>query len=175
MHAKTAGADGRWARVGSTNLNISSWVGNCELDAVIEDECFASHMEEMYLQDQRERNNPDSKRKLRAPGEPRHPGAVATSGGGSIGRAAAGALRIGNAVGAAFTSRRVLEPVQARIFFNRVQAALTAMPEKVRATFEFAFSQRLAHNEISKRLGEALGTVKSRIRQGLNIRNRLDR
>src|SRR5262249_45426442 len=32
MHAKTAVADGRWARVGSTNLNIASWLGNCELD-----------------------------------------------------------------------------------------------------------------------------------------------
>ena len=30
LHAKTAVADGHWARVGSTNLNISSWFGNCE-------------------------------------------------------------------------------------------------------------------------------------------------
>jgi endonuclease/exonuclease/phosphatase (EEP) superfamily protein YafD len=30
LHAKTAVADGRWAHVGSTNLNISSWLGNCE-------------------------------------------------------------------------------------------------------------------------------------------------
>lgn len=49
VHAKTAIADGRWARVGSTNLNITSWFGNCELDAVIEDESFARTMEEMYL------------------------------------------------------------------------------------------------------------------------------
>ena len=32
LHAKTAVADGRWARVGSTNLNIASWIGNWELD-----------------------------------------------------------------------------------------------------------------------------------------------
>jgi cardiolipin synthase len=51
LHAKTAVADGNWARVGSTNLNITSWFGNCELDAVIEDEPFAREMEEMYLQD----------------------------------------------------------------------------------------------------------------------------
>jgi phosphatidylserine/phosphatidylglycerophosphate/cardiolipin synthase-like enzyme len=38
VHAKTAVADGRWARIGSTNLNISSWIGNWELDVVIEDE-----------------------------------------------------------------------------------------------------------------------------------------
>ena len=51
LHAKTAVADGRWARVGSTNLNIASWFGNCELDAVIEDEPFARLMEETYLED----------------------------------------------------------------------------------------------------------------------------
>ena len=38
-----------------------------------------------------------------------------TSGGGTGGRAAAGAIRISNAVGAAFTNRRVLEPVEGRL------------------------------------------------------------
>ena len=32
LHAKTAVADAHWARVGSSNLNVSSWFGNCELD-----------------------------------------------------------------------------------------------------------------------------------------------
>jgi cardiolipin synthase len=36
LHAKTAVADGHWARVGSTNLNLASWFGNCELDVVVE-------------------------------------------------------------------------------------------------------------------------------------------
>jgi cardiolipin synthase len=49
-----------------------------------------------------------------------------TSGGGSAGRAAAGAIRIGNAVGAAFTNRRVLEPVESRIMLT-VGAALLAL------------------------------------------------
>jgi cardiolipin synthase A/B len=51
LHAKTAVADGRWARVGSSNLNVASWIGNFELDALIEDEAFAAGMEEMYLSD----------------------------------------------------------------------------------------------------------------------------
>lgn len=51
LHAKTAVADGRWARVGSSNLNVASWVGNFELDALIEDEGFAAQMEQMYLSD----------------------------------------------------------------------------------------------------------------------------
>ena len=45
LHAKTAVADGRWARVGSSNLNLSSWIGNCELDIAIEDQAFARGME----------------------------------------------------------------------------------------------------------------------------------
>ena len=38
IHAKTAVADSRWARIGSTNLNLNSWIGNWELDVAIEDE-----------------------------------------------------------------------------------------------------------------------------------------
>jgi cardiolipin synthase len=41
LHAKTAVADTRRARVGSTNLNLSSWMGNYELDVGVEDEPFA--------------------------------------------------------------------------------------------------------------------------------------
>ena len=115
LHAKTAVADGLWARVGSTNLNISSWLGNCELDVVVEDELFAREMEEMYLQDLSNATEVvlDAKQKVRAPGEPPHSHPVMTSGGGSVGRTAAGAVRISNAVGQAFTGRRVLEPVEA--------------------------------------------------------------
>lgn len=117
LHAKTAVADGRWARVGSTNLNVASWFGNCELDAVIEDDGFAAEMEAMYLQDLQNATEVvlDERQKVRAPGEPRHPHPAFAGSGGSAGRAAAGAVRIGNAVGAAFTSRRELEPVEARI------------------------------------------------------------
>ncbi|NBJ12110.1 phospholipase D-like domain-containing protein [Microvirga arsenatis] len=51
LHAKTAVADGRWARVGSTNLNLASWATNWELDVVVEDTGFAEAMEAMYLED----------------------------------------------------------------------------------------------------------------------------
>jgi cardiolipin synthase A/B len=117
IHAKTAVADRRWARVGSTNLNIASWLGNCELDAVIENDEFARKMEEQYLADLSNATEVvlDARRRVSAPGEPRHRVPAATSGGGSSGRAAAGAIRIGNAVGAAFTNRRVLQPVEARV------------------------------------------------------------
>ena len=117
LHAKTAVADGRWARVGSTNLNIASWFGNCELDAVIEDHAFAEQMEQMYLADLSNATEVvlDERRKPRAPGRPPHRRVTGLSGGGSAGRAAAGAVRIGNAIGAAFTNRRTLGPIEARL------------------------------------------------------------
>ena len=114
LHAKTAVADGRWARVGSTNLNLSSWLGNCELDAVIEDESFAREMEAMYEEDLSNATEIvlTAKRKVRAPQQPRRPRGRGT---GSASRAAAGALRVGNAIGAAFSNRRTIEPVEARL------------------------------------------------------------
>lgn len=117
LHAKTAVADGRWARVGSSNLNIASWFGNCEMDVVVEGEPFAQEMEAMYLQDLENSTEIvlNARQRVRAPNQPRHKHRVLRRGGGSSGRAAAGVVRIANVVGAAFTNRRVLEPAEARI------------------------------------------------------------
>src|SRR5262249_41025440 len=119
IHAKTAVADGQWARVGSTNLNIASFVGNYELDVAIEDEGVARTMEEMYERDLRRateivlrrgrrrvtagpaRDSEDDRSVRRAPS-------------GSAGRAAAGALRIGSAVRNAITRPRELGPAEGR-------------------------------------------------------------
>ncbi len=126
LHAKTAVADGNWARVGSTNLNISSWFGNCELDAVVEDEAFAAEMEATYLDDLAHATEIvlDEKMKMRVTSEPPRRAPAIQRGGGSVGRAAAGVLRIGNAVGAAITHRRVLEPVEARLMMSAGVLAL---------------------------------------------------
>jgi cardiolipin synthase A/B len=119
MHAKTLVADGRWARVGSTNLNLASWLGNCELDAVIEDEDFGRMMEESFLEDLEHATEVvlDDRQRLYLPRDPkpRRRRRRGNRGRGSIGPAAAGALRIGNVVGAAVTNRRALEPVEGRI------------------------------------------------------------
>lgn len=114
LHAKTAVADGTWARVGSTNLNIASWIGNCELDAVIEDEAFAAEMEEMY-----ERDLASATEIVLGPRQRMHT-LVKTrrkysAGGGSTSRAAAGAVRIGHTIGATLTDHRVLDPIEARL------------------------------------------------------------
>ncbi len=114
LHAKTAVADGRWARVGSTNLNLTSWMGNYELDIAIEDSGFAAEMEEMY-----ENDLMNATEILLSPRNRVQPAAkVARVRGrfrGSASRAAAGALRIGNTVGAAITSHRMLGPAEAGI------------------------------------------------------------
>ncbi len=121
LHAKTAVADGRWARVGSTNLNPSSWLGNWELDVSIEDETFARQMEAMYEQDLTNATEivVGRHRRMRpidAPHTSRGAGAGSprrrTRG---TGRVTAGALGIGSAVGAALTRRRPLGPAEARI------------------------------------------------------------
>jgi cardiolipin synthase len=51
VHAKTAVADSRWARIGSTNLNLNSWMGNWELDVAIEDAGVARTLEEHFEED----------------------------------------------------------------------------------------------------------------------------
>lgn len=51
VHAKTAVADDRWARIGSTNLNLSSWLANREIDLAIEDAGVAAAMAQRFLVD----------------------------------------------------------------------------------------------------------------------------
>jgi cardiolipin synthase len=176
LHAKTAVADSRWARVGSSNLNLSSWIGNCEIDIAVEDEAFARRMEAQYEADLCRATEivlklPRRQRKANAGARPPESAEAATAAspgttdaaaevagsspgtgesapdghassssasaassrgsapssrapeppesarrgppyprarGGSSGRAAAGAMRIANSVGAAIANRRVL-------------------------------------------------------------------
>jgi RNA polymerase sigma-70 factor (ECF subfamily) len=50
---------------------------------------------------------------------------------------------------------------------DRVQAALRALSERERRPIELSFYAGLSHREIAERLVLPLGTVKTRIRQGL--------
>jgi cardiolipin synthase len=114
LHAKTAVADGSWARVGSTNLNLQSWIGNWELDVAVEDEGFAGQMEDMYLDDLDRATEITLTRRARVARTTPPPRATRRRAG-SAGRAAAGAVSLGSAMGAAMTGRRVLGPAEARI------------------------------------------------------------
>lgn len=118
LHAKTAVADGRWARVGSTNLNLASWIGNWELDVVAEDQGFAQEMEQMFVDDLSHSTEIVlRKRSSVRPATPPAAPAQRRTARGSAGRAATGVLRISNAVGAAMSDRRALGPAEARIMF----------------------------------------------------------
>jgi len=112
LHAKTAVADGQWARVGSSNLNLASWLGNREIDVAVEDAGFAAQLAAQYERDlgnateivlaaRRRRQGESVRSSGQRPRRPQRPG-------GSSGRTAAGALRIANTVGAALADRRVL-------------------------------------------------------------------
>jgi cardiolipin synthase len=112
LHAKTAVMDRRWARVGSSNLNIASWIGNLEIDVAVENAEFA-----LQLADQYERDLENATEIILAPrrfrggekisGGSARPARTAGAGAGPA-RAAVSALRIANSVGAVLTNRRVL-------------------------------------------------------------------
>ena len=51
IHAKTSVADGIWGRVGSSNLNNASLLGNFEIDVAVLDEDLARQLEGLFLAD----------------------------------------------------------------------------------------------------------------------------
>jgi cardiolipin synthase len=51
LHAKTLVADGQWTRIGSSNLNASSLLGNYELDVLIQDPELGARMEAQFRRD----------------------------------------------------------------------------------------------------------------------------
>ena len=141
LHAKTAVADGQWARVGSTNLNIASWMGNRELDVIVEDVAFAKKLEAMFesdLENATEVTLNAGRVRRASRGRRRRPRAR-----GSAGRAVAGAVRIGSTVTAAMTNQRVLEPVEANIALGAGALLLGACPV-ARRVFPRAFAYPLA-------------------------------
>lgn len=117
VHAKTAVADGRWARIGSTNLNINSWIGNWELDVAIEDGQVAGVLQDHYESDMARSTEivlrgakvtvptvlpaaPRPARSARRPGSSR--------------RAIRTVTGVGRSLGAAVTGNRPLENFEAR-------------------------------------------------------------
>ena len=133
LHAKSAVADGRWSRVGSTNLNLASWMSNYELDVAIEDAGFSAQMAEQYEIDLEQATEIVLTRRNRV-----RPAAVVSGAttarelrqglrrarSGSAGRAAAGAVSVGSALGAALTDRRALGPAEAGLLFIMAVVAI---------------------------------------------------
>ncbi len=106
VHAKSAVADSRWSRVGSTNLNLNSWIGNWELDVAIDDEPTAKTLEAHYLADLEQSTEIllDPRRRPRAgtAGPPPRRGRA----GQRVVRTVSG---LGRSLGAAITGNRPLE------------------------------------------------------------------
>jgi len=121
VHAKTAVADGRWARVGSTNANVTSWFGNWEIDVAIEDERFGRQMMEMYERDLQNATEVVLKRRKMRPVVERRGRERLKDlrGRGRTTRraAAAGAIRMGRTLGAVLTERREVGPAEAYTLF----------------------------------------------------------
>ena len=66
LHAKSLVCDDRWVRIGSSNLNPSSLLGNYELDVLVEDTTLAEAMEAQFRRDVA-RSREVASRPLRAP------------------------------------------------------------------------------------------------------------
>jgi cardiolipin synthase len=114
LHAKTAVADDLWARIGSTNLNIASWMGNYELDIAVEDRRFGTLMAAQYERDLDCATEIVLTRHNRVgPAAARLEPAARRARSGSAGRVAAGAVSVGSALGAALTNRRTLGAAEA--------------------------------------------------------------
>jgi cardiolipin synthase len=115
MHAKTAVVDGQWTRIGSTNLNLASWLSNWEIDVIVEDAAFGKQVQEMFIDDLQhateivlDRNRP---RPVARPPRPRDPFLRGTAT-----KTAAGVVRLGHAVGQAIADRE-LGPAEAVFMF----------------------------------------------------------
>jgi phosphatidylserine/phosphatidylglycerophosphate/cardiolipin synthase-like enzyme len=141
IHAKTAVCDDRWARIGSTNLNISSWLGNWEIDVVIEDKRAACRVADMFLEDlknatevvitSRNKVRPVKKRR-----RPRRLRILRSSGQGVLTKA----VNAGSALNAAVTGKRKLSRAESLPLFSiglilcAIAAAIIIIPNV------FAFS-----------------------------------
>lgn len=123
LHAKSAVADGRWARVGSTNLNPASWLGNWELDVTVEDQRFAAAMEQMYERDLTCATEIVLSARHRV--HKIHHGSHRRRVAGSAHRAAAGAIGIGSTLGAAISNHRTLGPAEAKVLGSTGALLLT--------------------------------------------------
>ena len=121
LHAKTAVADGKWARVGSTNANITSWFGNWELDIAVEDERFGRQMMEMFERDLENSTEVVLKARKMVPmvERRRSPRLEDWRARGRTTRraASAGAIRMGRTLGAALTARREVGAAEAYNLF----------------------------------------------------------
>ncbi len=130
VHAKTAVADGRLTRIGSSNSNLASWIGNRELDVTITDDDLGRAMRAAYERDltnatevllDRDTRRPDGRRPANA----------------AAGRLLSGAIGLGNTLGASVSQSRPLAAGDASVLVGggglllAVAAAAAVVPRVV--------------------------------------------
>ncbi|HEV2149754.1 MAG TPA: phospholipase D-like domain-containing protein [Longimicrobiaceae bacterium] len=131
IHAKTAVADGVWSRVGSSNMNLASLLGNWEMDVAVLDREFAGQMEDLFLRDLesaveitltppgRRIGNPERRKAERLvterPEDVRKPGRASAREarrrahrGGTLGRAVGRVARAGSVLGRSLVGQRMI-------------------------------------------------------------------
>ena len=107
VHAKTAVADGRLTRIGSSNSNLASWISNRELDVTVNDDALAAAMRAAYERDLTNATEVLLDRTTRRV-------AMATAGladrpaDAAAGRLLSGAIGLGNTLGASLSQQRQL-------------------------------------------------------------------
>ena len=141
VHAKSAVCDGLWARIGSTNLNLSSWLGNWELDVVIENQEFAEKIAAMFLEDlenatevvitERNKVRPVKRRR-----RSRHQDIIHSSGQGVLTKA----ITAGSALNAAVTGKRRLSRSESWPLFSTGLALCAFALSVVLLPYAFAWS-----------------------------------
>jgi cardiolipin synthase A/B len=141
VHAKTAVCDGVWARIGSTNLNVSSWLGNWELDVVIENNAVAARVADMFLEDLRNSTEivitgRNKIRPVKRRGRPRRLRIIHSSGQSVITRA----ITAGSVLNAAVTGKRKLGKSESWPLFSTGLALCAAAAGVVLLPSFFAYS-----------------------------------
>jgi cardiolipin synthase A/B len=124
VHAKTAVADDQWARVGSTNLNLNSWLGNWEMDIAIEDAGVARRLADQFRRDLTQSTEIVIGQRRVPPAAPARVRARR-----SARRAQRAVTGVGRSIGAAITGSRPIEDFEVFPLFAAavVLAATTAL------------------------------------------------
>ena len=65
------------------------------------------------------------------------------------------------------TSINLADETERNLLMKRARAAILLLPTEQRKTLEMAVFDGFTHSEIAEMTGESLGTVKTRIRNGL--------
>ena len=130
VHAKTAVADARLTRIGSSNSNLASWIGNRELDVTVSDDALAGAMRAAYERDLANSTEVLLDRDTRRPADRRPANAAA-------GRLLSGAIGLGSTVGASLSQHRSLGSGDAGVLLGgggllvATAAAAVALPRLV--------------------------------------------